>query len=130
MLTCSSTLIEERLAFLVKQQLIVKKEENLWIKPLYLAELGIARELFRLAKTKCLLKICRHCKSARVGAKATQAHSRKRASRSGSFRDRQKSPCDHRRAWHRQEYDHKGHLAHHRKTHGEHPPCCANRAGS
>ncbi len=49
-------LIEQRIDHLVQNGILIQKELLLWIKPLYLAELGIAKELSRIAQSACRLR--------------------------------------------------------------------------
>ncbi|MGE5196201.1 MAG: ATP-dependent RecD-like DNA helicase, partial [Anaerolineae bacterium] len=51
MLEVESHLIEPRLTELVKSNQIIQEEALIWIRPLYLSELGIARELARIQET-------------------------------------------------------------------------------
>ena len=48
--------IEARILALAQAQVIVQKEQTLWVKPLFLSEQGIARELFRLSTAPCALR--------------------------------------------------------------------------
>ncbi len=48
MLNCEHSVIENRLEHLFKKGHIVKEKDLIWVKPLYLCETGIARELERL----------------------------------------------------------------------------------
>lgn len=48
--------IEERLEVLIKSGHIVRENGMLWVKPLFLAELGIAREMNRLCQTASHLR--------------------------------------------------------------------------
>lgn len=60
LLELDSSLIEERLDALVLSESLVRThlDQTLfyWVKPLYLAEIGIARELERLVTSKCSLR--------------------------------------------------------------------------
>lgn len=49
-------LITERLTTLVKNGYIIQENSHLWVKPLYLAEIGIAREIARLSQTPSPLR--------------------------------------------------------------------------
>ncbi|NDE82147.1 MAG: ATP-dependent RecD-like DNA helicase, partial [Chlamydiia bacterium] len=49
-------LIEQRIDHLVQNGILIQKESLLWIKPLYLAELGIGKELSRIAQSPCRLR--------------------------------------------------------------------------
>ena len=55
-LQANSSLIQERIAQLLQNGSLMKKEARIWVKPLYLAELGIARELCRIAQAPCRLR--------------------------------------------------------------------------
>ncbi|NDD58336.1 MAG: ATP-dependent RecD-like DNA helicase [Chlamydiae bacterium] len=55
-LETSKELIENRIAILVQNNLIIQQEGFLWIKPLFLAELGIAREFARITQSSCHLR--------------------------------------------------------------------------
>ncbi len=48
--------IQKRIATLIERQEIVKEEERIWVKPLYLTEIGIARELARLLQPVCAIR--------------------------------------------------------------------------
>lgn len=48
--------IEKRLQVLVERQDLVKEEELIWIKPLFLTETGIAKELARLKASFCRIR--------------------------------------------------------------------------
>ena len=48
--------IEKRVQVLVERQDLVKEEENVWVRPLYLTEVGIARELARLSQSACQIR--------------------------------------------------------------------------
>jgi exodeoxyribonuclease V alpha subunit len=50
------SLIEERIEALIKCGEIVYEHDLIWVKPLYLAEVGIARELSRLLKERCAIR--------------------------------------------------------------------------
>lgn len=49
-------LIEGRIPSLVKEGRLIEEEQKIWVKPLYLAELSIARELARLSQTPSPLR--------------------------------------------------------------------------
>lgn len=49
-------LVRERIAFLAKEKRIIEEEERIWVRPLYLSEVGIARELARLMQAPCRLR--------------------------------------------------------------------------
>lgn len=51
MLAISPSAIEERIKVLIQNNALVKEEEKIWVKPLYLTEIGIARELSRIWQT-------------------------------------------------------------------------------
>ncbi len=55
-LDIQSTLIQEELSELENAQRIVRKTNKVWIKPLFLTEVGIARELARLTQVPCNLR--------------------------------------------------------------------------
>ena len=48
--------IEQELSALQEQDLIIEEEGYIWVRPLYLAEMGIARELHRLQESPCVLR--------------------------------------------------------------------------
>ncbi|MCI0381567.1 MAG: ATP-dependent RecD-like DNA helicase [Chlamydiae bacterium] len=48
--------IEERLTTLCKKGDLIQEENLIWIKPLYLAEVGIAREILRLTSATCAIR--------------------------------------------------------------------------
>ncbi len=48
--------ILERLEFLIKSGELVRENDLIWVKPLYLAEVGIARELARLMQARCAIR--------------------------------------------------------------------------
>ena len=48
--------IEERIQALIAAQELVKEEERIYVRPLFLTELGIARELSRLIQGRCTLR--------------------------------------------------------------------------
>lgn len=48
--------IEGRVQALVTSQDLVKKDENVWVRQLYLTEVGIARELARLLQAPCHIR--------------------------------------------------------------------------
>ena len=50
------TVIKERIDALVNSGSLFRKNELIWVKPLYLAELGIARELARIVQAPCKLR--------------------------------------------------------------------------
>ncbi len=45
-----------RISALVNAQELVKEEDRIWVKPLFLAEIGIARELARLVHASCRIR--------------------------------------------------------------------------
>jgi exodeoxyribonuclease V alpha subunit len=49
-------LIEKRIEALVERQDLVKENETVWVKPLFLTEIGIARELARLSQSGCRIR--------------------------------------------------------------------------
>lgn len=48
--------IQERLEHLIKNGELIRENDLVWVKPLYLAELGIARELSRLLESRCAIR--------------------------------------------------------------------------
>ena len=48
--------IEARIQALVDNQNLVKENEMVWVRPLFLTEIGIARELARLSQSPCRLR--------------------------------------------------------------------------
>jgi exodeoxyribonuclease V alpha subunit len=50
-LQVSKEIIEKRIQILVEKQDLVKENDNVWVKPLFLTEIGIARELARLTQS-------------------------------------------------------------------------------
>jgi exodeoxyribonuclease V alpha subunit len=56
MLDVDPALIPPRLEVLANDGLIFREKEHVWIKPLYLAEAGIARELMRLSQAPSALR--------------------------------------------------------------------------
>lgn len=48
--------IEKRVLALVDRQDLVKEEDSIWVKPLYLTEVGIAKELARLTQAPCRIR--------------------------------------------------------------------------
>ena len=48
--------LKGRIEDLIKQQVLFYKEDKVWIKPLYLAEIGIAREIERLSRAPSFLR--------------------------------------------------------------------------
>lgn len=48
--------IQTRLAHLIQDNLLIKEDELVWVKPLYLGELGIAREIARLSQNPSRLR--------------------------------------------------------------------------
>jgi exodeoxyribonuclease V alpha subunit len=55
-LQLSGERIEQRIQALVDKQELVKDEGRVWVKPLYLTEIGIARELARLTQAPCRIR--------------------------------------------------------------------------
>lgn len=49
-------MIKKRIHALVEQQQLIQQEEQIWVKPLFLTEVGIARELARLSQNPCRLR--------------------------------------------------------------------------
>jgi exodeoxyribonuclease V alpha subunit len=49
-------LIEERIQVLVERQDLIKEDDVIWVKPLFLTEIGIARELARLTQARCCIR--------------------------------------------------------------------------
>lgn len=56
MLQVSFAQIEERISDQIKTGSIVEEEGLIWVKPLYLAEIGIARELARISQAACRIR--------------------------------------------------------------------------
>jgi exodeoxyribonuclease V alpha subunit len=56
LLGIESGLIEGRVAYLIENNILVFEEDMVWIKPIYLWELGIAREVMRLKQEPCALR--------------------------------------------------------------------------
>ena len=56
MLDVSKEKVLEQIHSLQQQNAIVEDEDIIWIKPLFLAEVGIARELSRLCQSPCALR--------------------------------------------------------------------------
>ncbi|MBM3207388.1 MAG: ATP-dependent RecD-like DNA helicase [Chlamydiae bacterium] len=56
LLQAPSDLIAERIEALVKNGTLMRNEDLIWVKPFYLAELGIARELARIMQSPCRLR--------------------------------------------------------------------------
>lgn len=54
-LTVSQVLITEGISLLIPDE-IVKEEQMIWVKPLFLMEVGIARELMRLTEHPCRIR--------------------------------------------------------------------------
>lgn len=48
--------IEKRILALVENQDLVKENDTVWVKPLFLTEIGIARELARLSQSPCRIR--------------------------------------------------------------------------
>lgn len=48
--------IQKRIGTLIERQEIIREEERIWVKPLYLTEIGIARELARLTQSGCVIR--------------------------------------------------------------------------
>lgn len=48
--------IENRIEALVENQALVKENDTVWVKPLFLTEIGIARELARLCQSPCRIR--------------------------------------------------------------------------
>ncbi len=55
-LQVSKEVIEKRLQDLVENQDLVREEDTIWVRPLYLTEVGIARELARLTQSPCRIR--------------------------------------------------------------------------
>lgn len=49
-------IIEKRIQALVEKQDLVKENDRIWVRPLFLTEIGIARELARLAQSPCCIR--------------------------------------------------------------------------
>jgi len=56
MLQLPKEMITARIDMLVERQDLVKQEEKVWVKPLFLTEVGIARELARLSQSPCQIR--------------------------------------------------------------------------
>lgn len=56
MLEVEPVKVEQQIGALVEQKAIVEEEGVIWVKPLYLSELGIARELERIQGAPCALR--------------------------------------------------------------------------
>lgn len=56
MLEVESEKVAEQIEALVEQKILVEEEGVVWIKPLFLSELGIARELARIQEAPCALR--------------------------------------------------------------------------
>lgn len=48
--------VEKRIAVLIEQQQLVSERDFVWVKPLYLTEIGIAREIARLKQSPCRIR--------------------------------------------------------------------------
>ncbi len=48
--------IEKRILALTERQELVRENDTIWVKPLYLTEVGIARELARLTQSPCRIR--------------------------------------------------------------------------
>jgi exodeoxyribonuclease V alpha subunit len=48
--------IEKRIQVLIERQDLVKESDTIWVKPLFLTEVGIARELARLTQSPCRIR--------------------------------------------------------------------------
>lgn len=55
-LDIEEALIQNRLEELIQQSKVILNEDHVYVKPLYLAELGIARQLHRLMQASCALR--------------------------------------------------------------------------
>jgi exodeoxyribonuclease V alpha subunit len=55
-LAAPKELIEKRIQALVEKQDLVKQNDSVWIRPLFLTEIGIARELARLTQAPCRIR--------------------------------------------------------------------------
>ncbi len=55
-LTVEEALLEERLSFLIKQEILVQEDDKLWIGLFYRAERNIAKELRRIGKEQAALR--------------------------------------------------------------------------
>ncbi len=51
-----TALVEGRILALVESQELVRQEDKIWVKPLFLTEIGIARELARLMQSACRIR--------------------------------------------------------------------------
>jgi len=56
MLEVEGPFVEEGISALKQQGVVIEDEGKIWIKPLFLSEVGIARELARLLETPCALR--------------------------------------------------------------------------
>jgi len=56
LLSIEPRLIEARLVFLIENSLLICEEDMIWVKPIYLWELGIAREIMRLKQGPCVIR--------------------------------------------------------------------------
>lgn len=63
LLESTEEVIEERLQQLTQKGEIVFEHQKIWVKPLYLAEKGIAREMARLCQAPSLLRAVDHAKA-------------------------------------------------------------------
>lgn len=55
-LEVAQDVIEKRIQALVEKQDLVRENETIWVKPLFLTEVGIARELARLDQSPCRIR--------------------------------------------------------------------------
>lgn len=55
-LNVSTEFIQQRIDHLIRAGSLVKNEDLIWVKPFFIAELGIARELARIAEAPCKLR--------------------------------------------------------------------------
>lgn len=55
-LQVSGEMVEKRILALVESQDLVRQEDMIWVRPLFLTEIGIARELARLMQSACRIR--------------------------------------------------------------------------
>lgn len=55
-LEAPETIIQERINILVASGSLVRNAEKIWVRPFYLAELGIAKEIARILQSPCRLR--------------------------------------------------------------------------
>ncbi len=49
-------MIEKRVQALVENQDLIKENDTIWVRPLFLTEVGIAREIARLSQARCFIR--------------------------------------------------------------------------